>query len=113
MKNMRHVVNVMRPAKKTADYGETQGKPELVMENWPCSIETLSGREVETARQTVATATYRVKGYGNPKKPIDASCYLVRLPITTPETRLEIGFVKDRQQNGIDLELICGAEIHG
>lgn len=115
-KNMRHRVNVMRPTEATDEYGATKGKAEIVMENWPCSIEKLSGREVETARQTVPTATYRVKGYGDPRKPIGPGCYLLRLPLAANEEeqmRMEIGFVKDVNLNGIELELICGEEIHG
>lgn len=108
----RHLVNVMRPTKATGDYGETQGAPEELYHHCPCSIEQISGREGEIARQTVPTATHRVKLYADPRKPIDARCYLTGGSIG--ERVLQIGAPpNDKRQNGVELELLCGEEIHG
>ena len=105
MKNMRHVVNVMRSTKTEGSLGQTQGKPDTIIKDWPCSIETLSGRELELARSTFAAATLKVEGYGNPSKPIKETDYL-----EFGERILHVGFVDDKHQNGVELSLICGEE---
>jgi hypothetical protein len=113
-KNMRHVVKVMRPAKATNTIGNTQGQPDTICNAWPCSIETLSGREAELARQTFAAATLKVEGYGNPKKPIRESDYLEFIDGVTgtkdKPRKLYVGVVNDKHQNGVELSLLCGEE---
>lgn len=99
---MRHMVTVMRPTQAQGTRGEPQGKDAVIVKDVPCSIETLSGREGELARQIFAAATYRVQMYGDPSKPIENTDYL-----QFGSRRLNIGFINDRQQNGIELELLC------
>lgn len=103
MKSLRHVVSVMRPTKTKGTLGETQGESEIVMNQWPCSIETLQGREAELARQTFASATLKVEGYGDPRRPFMATDYL-----QFGSRKLCIGFINDKQQNGLQLSLLCG-----
>jgi hypothetical protein len=109
---MRHVVKVMRPPKNTGTIGQTQGEPETICKEWPCSIETLQGREAELARQTFASATLKVEGYGNPNNPIRETDYLefVDGVIGTKDKprKLYVGVVNDKRQNGIELTLLCG-----
>ena len=106
MKNMRHIVNVMRPTKARGTVGEVQGQDETIVKDWPCSIDTLSGRELELARSTFAAASHRVEGYGDPSKPIKATDYL-----QFGARRLHIGLVSDELQNGVKLSLVCGEEV--
>jgi len=101
--DMRHRVRVLRPAKAVGTLGETQGKPEVVFNEWPCSIKTLSGKEQEAARQNGADATLQVEGYGDPTNPIDEQCYL-----EFGERKLNIAAIIDEHQNGIELRLLCG-----
>lgn len=104
---MRHVVRVLRPTKATGSLGETQGKPEVVFQRWPCSIRTLSGKEQETARQTGADAQYEIEGYGDPRKPIDESCYLELESGGTTRT-FHVAFIDDEDLNQVKLRLLCG-----
>lgn len=114
MTNLRHVVNVMRPTKNKGTVGESQGQPDVVMRNWPCSIETLQGREADLARQTFASATLKVEGYGDPRNPFKATDYLEFVDGVTgtkdKPRKLYIGVVNDEKQNGIKLTLLCGEE---
>jgi hypothetical protein len=103
VRNLRHYVNVMRPTKAADEYGQTQGQPETLLANVPCSVETLSGRELELARATFGMVSYKVTMYGDPSKPIRRTDYL-----TMGDRRLEIADVKDTYQNGVVFELICG-----
>jgi hypothetical protein len=109
MKNLRHVVSVMRPTEATDTIGNTRGAPQQIFGQWPCSIETLSGRELELARSTYADATLKVEGYGDPGKRFKVTDYLTGGSIGSRV--LNIGFINDRQQNGIQLSLICGEAV--
>lgn len=108
-KNMRHRVNVMRPTKSTNTIGNTQGAPETILRDWPCSIETMSGREIEIARSIYADATLKVEGYGNPNNQFKVTDYLTGGSIG--ERVLNIGHINDKQQNGIQLSLVCGEAV--
>lgn len=103
---MRHVVKVMRPSDAVDDRGRPTGDATTLMEEWPCSITTLSGREVVQARTVYAEATSQVEGYGDPNKPIKETDYLTGLSLG--ERILNIGFVNDKLQNGVSLTLLCG-----
>lgn len=114
MKSMRHVVNVMRPTKTKASLGQSQGNPEIVLKNVPCSIENLNGRELELARTSFASANVKVGLYGNPANPIFSTdyCEVVGQKNRKGEARrLNIGSINDRFQNGVELTLICGEEV--
>jgi head-tail adaptor len=110
-KNMRHVVSVMRPTEAQGTRGQIQGTPETIIDKWPCSIETLNGREVVQARTVFAEATHRVEGYGNPAKRFKERDYVTGGSIG--ERVLAIGFINDKQQNGVELSLLCGERTGG
>ncbi len=111
MKSMRHVVNVMRPTDAEGTRGQSQGTPEQILKQWPCSIETMSGREIEQARTVFAEATHKVEGYGNPGNRFKERDYLTGGSIG--ERKLAIGFINDKQQNGVELSLLCGERTGG
>ena len=103
---LRHVVNVMRPAEPA---GDVPGKspPTIHRAGVYCSIEQLTGREAERFQQMYATATLKVKMWGDPSKPLRAVDWLEELP---SKNRLNILNKDDLNRNGIELELICGEE---
>ncbi len=58
---LRHRVNVLLPSTTAGSRGSNRsGNPTTVLTNVPCAIETLSGVELELARQTFARATSKV-----------------------------------------------------
>lgn len=59
----RHAVTIKRPSTTIGDRGQITGDASTVAEDVPCSIEPLSGRELELAKQIVANATQRVTFY--------------------------------------------------
>lgn len=108
-KNMRHRVNVMRPTSAEGSIGQLQGKPELLMANVPCSIKPISGSsESEDARQNGVVAQLTVELYADPRKPIKERDWLYVHPITDDCRKLNIAYVQDEEQNGIELTLFCG-----
>ena len=110
-KNMRHVVNVMRPTEAEGTRGQSQGTPKQIMKDWRCSIETLSGREVEQAHTVFAEATHKVEGYGDPKNRFKQRDYLTGGSIG--ERVLAVGSINDKQQNSVELSLLCGERTGG
>ena len=104
----RFVASIYRPAQALDAYGQEKGAEQVIMRDVPVSLETLSGREVELARQQYAGATLRAQLTGDPKKPIS---YRDRLQVNGRS--LEIGFIRDEQQNGIELELLLGEVVDG
>jgi len=111
MKSLRHVVNVLRPTEAEGTRGQSQGQPDTICKEWPCSIETLSGREVVQARTIFAEATHKVEGYGDPGNRFKERDYLTGGSIGT--RKLAIGFINDIQQNGVQLSLLCGERTGG
>ena len=105
MRNMRHVVSVMRPTKALSDRGQLQGKDETVIKEWPCSIEPLSGTKVDAARTLIPTATHRVTGRGNPDKRIANKDYMTGGSLGSQ--RLIIEHKADENLNEEKLTLIC------
>jgi len=73
---MRHVVSVMRPSNAEGSRDKSKASRRKLIKAWPCSIETLSGREVVQARTVFAEATHKVEGYGNPAKRFKERDYL-------------------------------------
>jgi hypothetical protein len=114
VRNLRHRVDVMRPPQQQNQLGDGTGQEDCIIPNWPCSVVTLTGRELERAQQIVATAELAVEGYGDPKKPILEKDYLkfvdgVKGTKDKPR-KLNVMAVIDEQQNGLKLKLICGEE---
>lgn len=106
---LRHYVNVMKPTAAIGSRGELEGQDTTVRQGVPCSIETLSGREAEVARSTYPDATYRVRLYADPQKPVTAEMYLTGG--TLGKRRLHIGFINDVDQVGFVNELLCGEDL--
>lgn len=102
MKNMSHQCDIYRPGSAKDSRGQEHGK-RLVRKGVPCSIATLSGRELEQARATWAEAAYRVEMYGDPKHPIDETCWL-----EMNGRRMNIAHKSDPDFNEIKLTLLCG-----
>jgi len=101
---LRHTVNVMRPAPPRGDRDQ-EDDPQVLREKVQCSIETISGREAQRLQQMYPTATHRVKMWGDPAKPLSAADWLIELP---SNRRLNIiPPINDKQRNGLDLELVC------
>lgn len=107
MRNMLHVVNVMRPTENLTDGGQKQNA-ECVLKNWPCSIEPLSGREAERVHATFPEASLKVEGYGNPQKPFRRTDWLELKATDGALRKLHIADIQDEMQNGIELTLFCG-----
>lgn len=107
---MVHQVDVMNPPDSIDDRGQEVGQDSIYLPKVPCSIEPLTTREQEVARQTYATATYKVTFYGNPKKPITHRHWLRQKSVSNPSEyrRIEIGSALDVRQNGELWECLCG-----
>lgn len=104
--NFPHVVNILKPTAAEGSLGQTQGTPQTIVNNWPCKIRSLTGREQEQARTTQAFATLAVEGTGPiPTEDLE-QCYLTGG--TLKERQVNIAYVEDKNQNGIDLTLFCG-----
>jgi hypothetical protein len=70
-------VAVKRPAEgNKSSYGQAQGQDAAIYDKWDCSIEEVAGGESDVANQSESTTTFIVKGYTDPKKPIQATDYL-------------------------------------
>jgi head-tail adaptor len=106
VKNMRHVVTVMRPAEAQDDAGQKKNAT-VYRADVPCSIEHLSGREAEKARAIYPEATLKVEMYGNPLKPVSHKDWLKH-----GERKLFIGDIDDHLQSGQHgpITLLCGEE---
>jgi hypothetical protein len=100
---LRHIADIYAPISDTDTRGQIDpfsGTP--YMANVPCSIEQLSSRELDAARQVYATATHEVKLYADPKRPIAHTYWL-----KWGNRRLEIGAaVLDTR--GLEYTLTCG-----
>jgi hypothetical protein len=71
MRGMRHTADIYEPSGEPNDLGnQTDGPGRLIDSKVPCSLETLTSREMEIARLLHATATHRVMMYANPKIPL-------------------------------------------
>lgn len=101
----QHYVTIKRPSTTLGTKGQRSGSDSTLLENVPCSIETLSGRELELARQTVADATHRVIMWADPSNPLLTSDYLVLGTRT-----LRIGHFDDVDQQGLEYMLLCVEE---
>lgn len=103
----RHLVNVMLPTQVTGDQGQKTGPDQTVLQNVPCSIEPLNGRELEQARQVYSLASYRVTLIQDPRSPLTTEHYLRQVPCGK---RLCIGFIDDRELVGVEVQLLCGEQ---
>lgn len=96
-------------ASTVASRGQREGTATEVIADVPCSIETLSGRELETARQLYAEAALRVRMIGDSSWNLSPADYLVRDP---EGTRIDIGHVSDPEKTGdYEYTLLCAEEV--
>jgi len=102
----RHYVTIKRPSTAKGTKGQRTGSDTIVLANWPCSIETLSGGERELARTIVVDATHRVIGWADRTNPIRELDYLV----LEGGRRLAIGHVADPEQLGLEWHLLCAED---
>lgn len=107
---MRHFVDIFAPSVNLDSRGQARGAPAVVMQDVPCEIETLAGREAEIARQLVPTASLRVKMFG-PILGLDTRCYMKEHPITAASKPIHVGHVNDVHRNGRELHLLCTEEV--
>lgn len=107
----RHAVDIMRPpaiADNAYDArGQLSGNPKVVAKDVPCSIEKLSGRELELARQNMAQATMRIRVFGDPAWNLTTGDYLLR---TSDSSRIDIGYIKDPDETDLEYTLTCAEE---
>lgn len=103
MKGMRHVVDVLRPFAENDSRGSIDPQNgDKYLSGIPCSIEQLTSREQEAARQVYGFATHRVMMYAKPDAPITHVMWL-----QWGKRRLDIGeaILDDR---GLKYTLTCG-----
>jgi head-tail adaptor len=101
--DLNRIVDIMEPATAMDDFNQPAGQDSVYLPKIPCSIEPLSTRELETARQLGGTATHKVTMYGKPGKPIKHTQYLNFMG-----RKLNISEAKDVHMNGTVWELIVG-----
>jgi len=101
---LRHTVDIYRdPTGAYGTSGENQGQPQLIKANVPCSIDTLSGRQLEQARAQWDAAVLQVDMFADPAWNLDSRCYL-----KFGTRRLYVGFVNNIEQAGFEYQLLCG-----
>lgn len=101
----RHFITIKRPSSEKGAKGQPTGSDTIILPDVPASVETLSGNELELARQTVSNATHRVIVWANPNKPITTRDYCV-----FGSRVLRIGHYDDLEQKGLEWVLICSEE---
>lgn len=102
---LRHRVDVKLPTTSLGSRGQRSGSDTLVVSDVPCEIVTLSGRELELARQTYPRASLLVTMW-RPGLDITSQHYL-----QFGSRRLEIGAVVDEDQLGLKYLLTCGEAV--
>lgn len=108
MRNLGHIVRVLRPTQTLDEYGQLAGRDTVIFRDWPCSIETLSGRKADEAHTIVAEATHSVEGWGNPANNISVKDYLL-----FGARRFDVQHVNDVRLNGTELKLLCTEVLTG
>lgn len=106
---LRHYVNVMQPTDAEGTRGEREGQDKTVRQGVPCSIETLSGRELELARSTYPDATYKVVMRADPLRQVTSVMYLTGG--TLGKRRLYIAFPNNIDQKNFELHLLCSEDL--
>lgn len=99
----RHLVQIKLPAAAGGDRGQRSGSDALVMDAVLCSIEPLSGTELELARQKYASVTHRVCLFGDPSVPLTTRHYLL-----FGSRKLQIGYLGNAEETGYEYQLLCG-----
>lgn len=106
-RKLRHSVDIALPGEALTDRGQVlKGTPQIVARGEPCEITTLSGRELEQARQIFGMATHRVKLRFNSAVELSPRHLLL-----FRGRRLNIGFVDNVGQLDRELLVLCGEEV--
>jgi len=106
----RHLVDIFRVPLETSvtSRGQRNETPTEVASDVPCSIESLSGRELEAARQLYAEVQYRVRLFGLGSWNLTPADYLVR---DSGGKRMDIGHVMDQELlEDYEYTLLCSHE---
>ncbi len=103
---MRQRVDVKRPNTSIDSRGQIDGADVSLTAGWPCEIRTLTGVELQSARQTYPTATHVVRGIYRKASPITVRHYL-----QWGSRRLNIGHVNDMANNATLVELLCAESV--
>ncbi len=101
----RHRVNVFLPSTSVDSRGQRTGADAIKASNIHAEITTLSGRQLEQARQVVSDATHRVK-MRHPGVTLTTKHYL-KFGTRT----LHIGYIDDDGQQSREYTLICGEDV--
>lgn len=100
MKGMLYVADICRPVKEPSGGGR-EGRPGVLLRDWPCSVISSGGREVVIAQQVNPLVTHVVKGI-NPGCEITSQDYLL-----IDGRRLEVEFVDKTTGYGAVITLRC------
>ncbi len=105
---MRHRVDVMRPPEPQGEGGQLNSQPTTFIQKLPCSIDNLTGRELERLQQMYAKADSKVTFWGDPTRQVENTDWL----IDEFGKRLNIVQINDplRNQQGL-VTLICSEEV--
>lgn len=102
---MRFIARFVRRPEGYDSRGQLEQTDSLIYENVPCSVVPLSGRELEVARQRLATADMRLECCG------PLSITTKDVAVLTDGRRLTIGYIEDVYQDGRLLRMVCTVEV--
>ena len=103
-------MTIKLPSTTVGDRGQKSGTDTVVAADVPASVEQLSGREVEQARQFYALATSRVMLFGDRGWGLSPEHYLTFDPGFGAERTLNIGHVSSDRELGVEYELLCSED---
>lgn len=107
--SLRHRVTLKRPA-TAADgldsRGQVSGSDVTLISNWPCEVTTLSGAELDQARQSYPTASHVIRGRYLSDRTITVEHYA-----SWNGRRLNIGHIRDVGNRRMFVELLCGEAV--
>ncbi len=100
----RHRVDIYLPSTSVDSRGQRTGADDLKLEAVPAEITTLTGRQLEVARQVVSNATHQVKMRW-PGFTLNTKHYL-----QFGTRKLQIGHIDDSEHIGRELTLLVGED---
>lgn len=103
---LRQRVDIKRPATAIDSRGQITGADVVLCRGWPCEIRTLTGVEMQMARQSYPTATHVARGVFRRGSPITVAHYL-----QWGTRRLNIGHVNDMANDGTLVELLLAEAV--
>lgn len=102
---MRFFAKFVRRPEGYDSRGQLEQSDHVVYDCVPCSVTPLSGRELEIARQRLATADMRLECCG------PLSITTKDVAVLADGRRLTIGYTEDVYQDGRLLRMVCTAEV--